>query len=263
MKYMGSKERICKYIVPIIQQYIDETGATNYEEPFCGGCSIIEKIKCQNRWAFDNNKYLIGLLNHVTAGLPLPNEIPKSVYDDVREHYYLDDGKYSDAYIGIVGFLASYNGRFFDGGYAKTGIEHTPKGDRIRNYYQEAKCNIESQAENLKGILFATRDFFLDFNEQYIDLYSGFVFLFDPPYKDVKQYANSKDFDYEEYYEICRKLSVNNIVLCCEQNMPEDFMCIWERPILRSIKATDKSYSPERLYTLGLGLKYGIGGNNV
>ena len=37
MKYMGSKYRISKYIVPIIQKYIDENGIKTYIEPFVGG----------------------------------------------------------------------------------------------------------------------------------------------------------------------------------------------------------------------------------
>ena len=37
MKYMGSKNRLCKEIVPIIQSYIDNNNIKNYIEPFIGG----------------------------------------------------------------------------------------------------------------------------------------------------------------------------------------------------------------------------------
>lgn len=37
MKYMGSKSRIAKDIVPIIQRCIDENNITEYYEPFVGG----------------------------------------------------------------------------------------------------------------------------------------------------------------------------------------------------------------------------------
>lgn len=37
MKYLGSKSRIAKYIVPIIQKCIDENNITEYYEPFVGG----------------------------------------------------------------------------------------------------------------------------------------------------------------------------------------------------------------------------------
>ena len=37
MKYFGSKSRIAKYIVPILQKEIDENHITTYFEPFVGG----------------------------------------------------------------------------------------------------------------------------------------------------------------------------------------------------------------------------------
>lgn len=46
---MGSKAKITKYIVPIIQRKIDESGARYYVEPFAGGCNVIDKIKAEYR----------------------------------------------------------------------------------------------------------------------------------------------------------------------------------------------------------------------
>lgn len=37
MKYMGSKNKIAKDLVPIIQSYIDSNHITHYFEPFVGG----------------------------------------------------------------------------------------------------------------------------------------------------------------------------------------------------------------------------------
>ena len=48
MRYMGSKNRISKYIVPIIQSYINDN--TNcYIEPFVGGANMIDKIQCDKK----------------------------------------------------------------------------------------------------------------------------------------------------------------------------------------------------------------------
>ena len=71
MKYMGSKSRIAKYIVPIIQRYIDDNNITTYIEPFLGGCNVMDKIKCSRKIGSDKNKYLIALLNHVKNRLLL------------------------------------------------------------------------------------------------------------------------------------------------------------------------------------------------
>lgn len=45
----------------------------------------------------------------------LPDEITKEEYNAVRKSYQTGDSKYPDWYIGAVGFLASYNGKFFGG----------------------------------------------------------------------------------------------------------------------------------------------------
>ena len=52
MKYMGSKARIADQIVPIIQEFIDKNSITLYVEPFCGGCNVIDKIRCQKKRSF-------------------------------------------------------------------------------------------------------------------------------------------------------------------------------------------------------------------
>ena len=45
MVYMGSKNRISKYLKPIIESYITPNAAA-YVEPFVGGCNMIDKIEC-------------------------------------------------------------------------------------------------------------------------------------------------------------------------------------------------------------------------
>ena len=138
MKYMGSKSRIKKYIVPILQKIIDDNDIKYYIEPFVGGANVIDSIKCKNRIGGDKHDKLIALLKYVQDDGKLPSEISKELYDDVRKNK--DNDKYEDWFIGAVGFLASYNGRYFDGGYAKTIIS---KNGVVRNYYDEAKRNIE------------------------------------------------------------------------------------------------------------------------
>ena len=57
-----------------------------------------------------------------------------------------------------------------------------------------------------------------------------------------------KGFDYEKFWNNMRSWSNNNIVLISELNAPDDFECIWEQEVSRSIKATDKSKSIEKLF---------------
>ena len=45
-----------------------------------------------------------------------------------------------------------------------------------------------------------------------------------------------------------REWSKDNTVLISEETAPEDFECIWEQEVSRSIKAGDKSKSTEKLF---------------
>lgn len=155
MKYMGSKARIAKDICPIIQSFIDKSGAYVYIEGFVGGANIIDKINCDIRHGIDKNKYLIALLKYVANGGELLGKVSKDTYTEVKQN----KDNYPNWLVGNVGFLASYNGKFFDGGYANTVIEHTKYGDKVRDYYQEGKRNLEQQAPNLKNIIFTSGDF--------------------------------------------------------------------------------------------------------
>ena len=242
MKYMGSKARIAKYIVPIIQQYIDENNITTYIEPFVGGANVIDKIKCMQKIGSDKNQYLIALLKRVRDEKPLYESIPKELYDKARTAFNNGNtSEFEDWQIGNIGFLASYNGRWFDGGYAKSGYEKTKNGQRFRDYYSEAKNNLLTQAPNLKGIQFNCQDY-TESNPKGVLLYC------DPPYQGTKQYANALSFDYGLFWNTMRNWSENNIVIISEEHAPDDFTCIWEQEVSRSIKANDKSKSVEKLF---------------
>ena len=69
MKYVGSKNRISKYIVPIIQDYIDKNNISVYYEPFVGGANLIDKIKCKNRIGNDAHRELIHMWNALRGGV--------------------------------------------------------------------------------------------------------------------------------------------------------------------------------------------------
>lgn len=234
MKYMGSKSRITKYIVPIIQKHVNESDGIYYE-PFCGGCNVIDKIKANKIYASDANKYLIELLKHVQRNGSLPNEVSRELYSQVKSN----PDNYEPWFVGAVGFLASYNGRFFDGGYAPPGYE----GSRYRDYYQESKANLLNQVQSLKDIMFSC--------VTYQEIYpNNMVIYADPPYENTKQFANSKGFDYDEFWSIMKLWSETNIVFVSELSAPDEWDCIWEHSVSRSIKAAEKSKATEKLFMI-------------
>lgn len=246
MKFMGSKRKVASQLVPIIQTAIISNNIEVYIEPFVGGANIIDKVECKEKYGSDNNKYLIALLQRVQDGKPLLDEVPKELYDKARKAFNSGDtADFADWELGNIGFLASYNGRFFDGGYAKDGYEYAKNRVRERKYYQEAKQNLLKQADGLKDIKFSCCDY------QSAVLADGRPKLIycDPPYQGQKQYANSADFDYKQFWETVRVWSKQNIVLISEQDAPSDFCCVWEQRVHRTINSKNKSMAVEKLFT--------------
>lgn len=238
MKYMGSKSRIAKHIVPIIQKFIDDNNIHTYIEPFVGGANVIDKINCEIKRAGDKQYYLIELFKNLHRIDELPKDfVEREHYNDVRNSYNTKNLKYEDWYIGAIGFLASYNGRFFDGGYAGTSNEN----GKIRNYYSESKRNLEEQIPYLKNICFSC----CEYNNW--DCRDCLIYC-DPPYKGTKQYNVSKNFDHNDFWNWVRKMSEHNIVLVSEENAPTDFEVIWQQPVKRTIKTNDKQEKIEKLF---------------
>ena len=230
---MGSKSRIAKHIIPIIQKSIDESGYKTYIEPFCGGCNIIDGVKADKRVANDINPYLIALYDAVVdRGVELPAIITREDYSSVRSA----KSKYPMWYVGAVGFLASYNGKFF-GGYS--GVVNTKGG--IRDYYDEAKRNFEAQIPALRGVEFT----YTDYNAL---LPKHAVIYCDPPYADTTGYGGTTGFDHDRFWQYVRHISRDNIVFVSEHSAPDDFVTIWERPITRTLDNATRSIAIERLF---------------
>lgn len=240
MQYMGSKSRIAKDIVPIIQSYITEKTVA-YIEPFVGGANVIDKINHHNKIGYDINNYLIELLKFTREqSKNLPDNISEEQYNDVKANKNL----YDEWYAGFVGFICSFSGKFF-GGYAR--------GDG-RNYALEGYKNLNNQSKKLKNIQFKCSDFKkIDTNIKNSLIYC------DPPYRGTTKYKTG-EFPYEEFYDWCRKMSENNVVLISEYNMPDDFECVWEKEINTSVNRNKKSNDPknnrtEKLFMVKGGMK--------
>ena len=239
MKYMGSKSRIKKDIVPIINDLIEQNKIENFVDLFCGGCNVIDAVTCENKYANDKSKTLIALLEAVVVeNKELPESVTKEVYSDVRSNQ--ESGKYEDWYLGAVGFLASYNGRYFDGGYAKPNVS---KEGKVRDYYQEAKRNLLKQSKHLVGVQFSS----VDYREFNIPKHS--LVYCDIPYYGTKQYDTSKDFDYESFWNWVKETSKEHIVLVSEETAPEDFTVVWQQEVLRTQNNRNRHKVVEKLFT--------------
>ena len=242
MRYVGSKNKIAKHLAPIIQSYIDKNNIKKYLEPFVGGANMIDKIKCEKKIGCDIHEELIELLKAVQNNIDLPDRILESEYYEVKNN----KEKYPKWYVGLVGFCASFGAKYF-GGYARDS-----KDDNSGKWSAGAINNLKKQIPNLKDVHFFYKNF-LDIPKDKLNKY---VIYCDPPYKNTTEYKTEK-FPYEEFYQWCRDVSKNNIVLISEYSMPEDFECIWQMECKTLIDSNKKRQDKdnvriEKLFTYKL-----------
>lgn len=237
MKYLGSKNKLSKEMLPIIESYLTED-TKFYIEPFVGGANMIDKVNFKRKIGSDIHKYLIALLTYVQE---LENPLPSTISEDEYNKVKNNKDSYDDWYVGLVGFCATFGAKWF-GGYAR-GM----KADKVtpRDMPNEAIRNLEKQRVNLQGITFFETTY-----EKYNETTNSVIYC-DIPYRNTTNYK-TETFDYEKFYAWCKKMkSQNNIVLISEYNMPEDdFECIWSKEHSTSVSLGDSKHSKriERLY---------------
>jgi len=218
MKYMGSKRRLAKYIAPIIQRYIDSTNAKTYIEPFVGGANMIEHIKCENRCGSDSHKYLIAMLRAIQDGWEPPVAISEREYKNIRER----PDCFAEHLSGFVGFGCSYSGKWF-GGYARGNNSN----GKPRNYCDESRRNILAQSPKIADVSFTCHTY-----KNWLP--TNCVIYCDPPYANTTKYK-SGDFGHAEFWQWCREMAKNNVVLVSEYSAPDDIECIWSKEIVSSL----------------------------
>lgn len=248
MKYLGNKQRIVNEILPIMLQYNENY---TFVDLFCGSCSVIQNVpKSYYRIANDKNKYLIEMLKGLVSDSNISDitHIDKEFYSENRNIYNMEkkgkiiltDEEYSQ--VGWIGWMASFNGRFFSGGYS--GHDVVQKNGKARDYIKEQINNTMKQVPYLKGIEFHSGDYYG------LEIPKNSIVYCDIPYKGTKQYETSKDFDYEKFYQWCRENKDNYKIFISEYNMPSDFKCIWQKEVTNAMNTT-KTYKPtEKLFII-------------
>lgn len=234
MKYMGSKARFSKEILPIILK--GRTAEQWYIEPFAGGMNMICDVDGK-RIANDIQTYLIAMWDALVYKKWQPKKIDKDFYNLVR-----DNKKQYDAHIvGWVGFNCSYSGKYF-GGFAG---ETNTKIGTVRDYQAEAINNVLKQVEKMNGVEFT--------NKAYYDLQlpTNSIVYCDPPYEGTTKYAN--EFDHTYFWEWVRSISKQgHTVYVSEYKAPNDFKCVWSKEAKSSLSANGQiggnKLSIERLF---------------
>jgi len=84
MKFMGSKARFAKEILPIILK--DRKEDQWFVDLFCGGANLLDKVGGK-RIGNDKNKYLIALWKGLQEDRELILDIPKELFSEERTEY--------------------------------------------------------------------------------------------------------------------------------------------------------------------------------
>ena len=232
MKYMGSKRKISKYIIPIMvkNRKLDQY----WVEPFVGGANLIDKIE-GNRIGADVNKYIIETLKVIRDDpKKFPNKkITKEQYNFFRKNLK----KFPDWYIGFLGTTNTFGSKFL-GTYAKG----KNSKEKERNYSEEGCKNAIKQSPNLKGVEFICISY------KDLTIPENSIIYCDPPYKGTCGYKVK--FNHDEFFEWCRlKTREGHTVYISEYTAPEDFTCIWEKEVTVNLNNQSSKLRPtEKLF---------------
>lgn len=222
MKYMGSKNRIAKHLLPIILK--DRRPDQWYVEPFVGGANMIDKVD-GNRIGSDSNKYLIALLQHCEK--QLSHDLPSRIYEDDYNHVKNNKSVYSDFIVAHIGFNASFGSKWF-GGYAR------PR--KATGYDRDLVCGKNALIKKMpavKGVRF------IESSYSELDIPDCSIVYCDPPYANTTKYKD--DFNHDEFWQWCRdKTKEGHQVFISEYNAPDDFICVWHQELNVSVAKDGK-----------------------
>lgn len=237
MKYMGSKARHAKELIPIILK--DHKKHMLYVEPFVGGANMIDKVPSNiapNKLGCDSNEYLIAMWNDCINGVIDFDYVDKTIYNRVRD----EKEKYPKGFVGFVAHCCSYNGKYF-GGFAGKVVT---KSGIIRNYQEEAVRALKKQVSAMRDVVFEHKSVFDLSFENPCTIYC------DPPYLGTTGYKDK--FDHARFYDWCRdRKKEGHSIFISEYQMPDDFTCVWSKDVNSSMdKDTGSKKAIEKLFTL-------------
>jgi len=229
MKYVGSKNRISSELLKVISPHIEDV----YVEPFVGGANMIDKISCKTRIGGDTNQYLIAMWQALQQGWIPPKTISNEEYDKVKNNR----NSYSDYYVGLVGFCATYGSKWF-GGYAR-GFK--ADGVTLRDLPNEGIRNVLKQLPRVQDVSFILADY------TSLTYPKGAVIYCDPPYANTTKYKDT--FNSEEFWGWCRDMSKDYLLFISEYAAPEDFKCVWSKQSTTQLATNVHLGRMEKLYT--------------
>ena len=210
MKYMGSKRRIAKHLLPIMVGVAQSRGITKWVEPFVGGGNMIDKVPPSfERIGYDLNEHAImAMIDIRDRAAELPDGVTEQEYNDMK-------GLPAASVTSWVRFECSFGSKF-EGGFARN--------KQGANYALYGKNLAIKQQPLLQGVQFIHGCY------QDLDVTNALIYC-DPPYANTAGYKTG-DFNSEAFFDWCRaQAAKGNVVFVSEYNAPDDFVCLWQGEI--------------------------------
>ena len=251
MKYLGGKQRLGKHLSPVLHKIWQNYKAqekkqhvlNGYLEPFCGSLGVFKHMTdldsdgAKTIVANDYHPDLIEMWKEVQAG---NFEFPSSISEE--EFLAAKQLESPNALKAFVGFGMSFGGRFF-GAYSQKYL-----GEKNEDFCKEMVNSLKRTTPLIQKekVTFT--------NKEYQSLKPKGKFIYcDPPYKQTKypiKYRRDTKyydvFDNDEFWDIMRKWSKNNLVVVSETDAPEDFIEIWNMDRYRSAAQSTKTRFSEK-----------------
>lgn len=226
MKYMWSKNRIAKYLLPIILK--DRKPNQWYVEPFVWGANMIDKVEGNRIWS-DFNEYLIEFLKWMQEDKEKTPYISKEKFEEIKNNI----SNFPKWLVWLSAFQLSFGSMWF--------WSYRRDNQWKRDYAEETIRNIEKQKPKIKWIDFK----FCSYKN--LEIPKESIIYCDIPYKWTAKYKWVEEFNYEDFYNWCReKKKEGHTIFISEYNMPDDFKCVWQQELTNNLnnkKATEKLFT--------------------
>ena len=228
MKYMGSKRRIAKHILPIMLKHRSES--MTWVEPFVGGANMIDKVEGK-RLGADLSHYLIDALISIRDHL---SDLPKNNIEFTEADYKTLRKEDTYRHKGYAGFTFSFAGKWL-GGWARDPGK--------RDFVREAYKNALNQSPKIQGVEFKQSDY------QNLCIPPNSLIYCDPPYAGTTGYKGDS-INRISFWQWCRdKTNEGHVVFISEYCAPSDFKCVWSKEIVSSLdKNTGSKRGIEKLF---------------
>lgn len=227
MKYMGSKRRIAKHIIPLMT--LERERGQYWVEPFVGGGNSIAEVR-DKRIGADIHA---GAIQALTLIRDHPELLPRNNTEFTEDDYKRVKHEPEHYLHGYAGFNFSFGSRFFEG-WARCKIQ----ADYVTRAYKSA-IKQHAYLQGVQLIHSAYNDLFIPQNA---------VIYCDPPYEGTTSYKH--DFNHSAFWSWVRKMSKSHQVFVSEYNAPSDFVELWSMDVTTNLdnKSNEAFKATERLF---------------